>query len=125
MKNWKAIVGVVAVFLFGMVAGGLVTAKIFQYRIYGVLRSGSPAAANVVVRRLSWQLRLDAAQREQVRQIVGDAQQEMKAVRKQVHPQVEEILDRADGKVRAILRPEQTGKFDKLVAERKARWVDK
>lgn len=125
MKNWKAIVGVIAVFLLGMVAGGLITAKVFQYRIYGVLKSGSPAAANVVVRRLSWQLRLDAAQREQVRQIVTEAQQEMKAVRKQVHPQVEEILDRADGKVRAVLRPEQQEKYEKLVAERKAKWADK
>ena len=122
MKNWKAILGVVAVFLLGMIAGSLIT--------FGVIRQmfplgrGPQVRTDFIVRKLSWDLWLDAQQREQLRGIVQEGQQEMKAVRQPMHPQVEAILDRADAKVRAILRPNQVEKFDKLVAERKAKWSE-
>jgi Spy/CpxP family protein refolding chaperone len=122
MKKWKAVVGVVVVFLLGMAAGSLIT--------FGVTRQmfqwghGPQARTDFIVRKLSWELWLDGQQREQLRSIVQDAQQEMKPVRQQVRPQVEAILDRADAKVRAILRPNQIEKFDKLVAERKAKWSE-
>lgn len=122
MKNWKTILGVVAVFVLGMLAGGLVTAKCFRHRIHQILAGDQRVVANIIVRRLSWRLRLDAGQKEQLRAIVGEAQQELKGVRKQVQPQVEEILDRAFAKERATLRSDQAEKFDKLVAERRAKW---
>lgn len=122
MKNWKTILGVIAVFVLGAFAGGLVTAGVFRHRIHQVLAGDQRIVTNIIVRRLSWRLRLDATQKEQLRAIVGDAQQEIKAVRKQVQPQVEEILDHAVAKERATLRSDQGEKFDKLVAERKARW---
>ena len=122
MKNWKAILSVIAVFLLGTLAGSLIT--------FGVLRQlfplgrGPQAKADFIVRKLSWELWLDAPQREQLRAIVQDGQQEMKPVRQQMHPQVEAILDVADMRIRAILRPNQVEKFDKLVAERKAKWTE-
>ena len=79
--------------------------------------------ANLIVRRLSWELRLDRAQRDQLRVIVAEGQGEMKVLRKQIQPQVEDLLTRSEVKVRAMLRPDQVEKFDKLVAERKARWA--
>jgi len=48
----------------------------------------------------------------------------MKVIRKQIQPQVEELLTRSETKVRAILRPDQVEKFDKLIAERKAQWAE-
>jgi len=122
MKKWKAILGVVVVFLLGAIAGGLIT--------FGVMRQlfqlgrGPQARADFVVRKLSWDLRLDAQQRQQLRAIVEEGQQELKPVRQQMHPQIETILDRVDAKIRGILRPNQVGKFDQLVAERKAKWAE-
>ncbi len=124
MKNWKVIAGVIGIFLLGMLAGGLVTAKLCQIRVRQVVLGGPQAVGDVIVRRLSWHLRLDGAQRDQLRAIVGDAQTEMKSVRRQVQPQVEEILERAETKVCSMLRPEQVERFDKLVSERKAKWGD-
>jgi len=122
MKNWKAVVGIIAVFLLGVIGGGLVTLGVIRHRVpFG---RGPQAMTNFIVRRLSWDLRLDAQQREHLRGIVQESQQEMKAVRQQVRPQVETILDRADTRIRAILRPNQVERFDKLVAERKAKWAD-
>lgn len=122
MKNWKAIVGAVGVFLLGMFAGGLVTAKLFQHRIAQVLRGDTHVVRETIIRRLSWYLRLDRGQREQLRAIVTASQTEMQSVRKQIHPEVEEVLSRAETKVREILRPEQRERFDRLVAERRAKW---
>ena len=125
MKNWKTILGIVAVFVLGMFAGGLVTAGVVRHRVHQVLSGDQRIVANIIVRRLGWRLRLDSAQKEQLRAIVTEAQQEVRAVRKQVQPQVEEIVSRAIERERATLRPDQAEKFDKLVAERKEHWTDK
>lgn len=85
------------------------------------MHRGPRVMADFVVRRLSWELRLDRAQRSQLRVIVNDGWEEMKAVHEQVRPQVEGILSNSEAKVRVILRPDQQGKFDKLIAERKAK----
>jgi hypothetical protein len=122
MKNWKVILGVVAVFVLGVFAGGLVTAGVFRHRVHQILAGDQTVVSNIIVRRLGWRLRLDGAQKEQLRAIVGEAQKEVKAVRQQVQPQVEEIVTRAIEKERTTLRPDQSEKFDKLVAERKAKW---
>ena len=123
MKNWKTILAISAVFLLGMLAGGLLTARLVQRGWQRVARGGPDAMRTVIVRRLSWQLRLDQPQQEQVRTIVQQAQGELKTVRQQVQPQVSEILDRAIGHVRTVLNPRQAEQFDRLVAERKARWL--
>ena len=121
MKNWKAIVGVIAVFVLGGLAGSITTIGMVRHRL--VHGHGSEMMADLIVRRLSWELRLDRAQRAQLRDIVAEGQQEMKVVRKQIQPQIEEILTRSEVKVRVLLRPDQQEKFDKLIAERKARWA--
>ena len=121
MKNWKAIVGVIAIFVLGGLAGSITTIGLVRHRL--VHGHGSQMLENLIVRRLSWDLRLDRAQREQLRIIVAEGHEDMKVIRKQIQPQVEELLTRSEAEVRAMLRPDQVEKFDKLVAERKARWA--
>ncbi|HXI84238.1 MAG TPA: hypothetical protein VNL17_09125 [Verrucomicrobiae bacterium] len=121
MKNWKAIVGVIVVFVLGGLAGSITTIAVVRHRL--VHGHGDQMMADMIVRRLSWELRLDRDQRVQLRTIVAEGQQEMKVVRKQIQPQVEDILTRSEAKVRVVLRPDQQEKFDKLIAERKARWA--
>ena len=121
MKNWKAIVGVIAIFVLGGLAGSITTIALVRHRLaHG---HGSQMMADLIVRRLSWELRLDRTQREQLRAVVAEGQQEMKVVRKQIQPLIEDLLSRSEAKVRVLLRPDQQEKFDKLVAERKARWA--
>jgi hypothetical protein len=121
MKNWKAILGIVAVFILGGFAGSFTTIAVVRHRL--VSGNGSQMMANFIVRRLSWELRLDHDQREQLRVIVSEGQQEMKVVRRQIQPQIEDVLGRSEAKLRVILRPDQQDKFDKLIAERKAKWA--
>ena len=122
MKNWKAILGVIAIFILGGLAGSITTIGLVRHRL--VHGHGSQMLADLIVRRLSWDLRLDRDQRAQLRVIVTQGQAEMKVIRKQIQPQVEEQLSRSEAKVRAMLRPDQQEKFDKLIAERKAQWAE-
>ena len=119
MKHWKIILGIIGIFLLGMVAGGLLTLRIERR----LVARGPDAWAQVVIRRLSWELRLDAHQREQLSTIVHEAQHEMKAVHDQVQPQIRTVLEGARDKARAILRPDQQTKFDKLVADKHQKWT--
>ena len=121
MKNWKTILGIILVFVFGMLAGGLVTGKILQRR----LRQGPPAVSETIVRRLSVSLHLDQQQRDELRTIVRDAQQEMETVRKQVQPQFADVFDRAEGRVREMLRSDQREQFEQIVDEGRAKWRPK
>jgi hypothetical protein len=122
MKNWKAIVGVIAIFILGGLAGSMTTIGLVRHRLaHG---HGSQMLQDLIVRRLSWDLRLDRDQRDQLRVIVAQGHEDMKVIRKQIQPQVEELLSRSEAKVRAMLRPDQQEKFDKLIAERKAQWAE-
>ena len=119
MKKWKTIVSVVLVFLLGSLAGALVTHEIYQHRIESFIR-GEPKR-ELIVRRLNHQLNLDTAQLAQLRGIVEETYTGIKDVRKQIRPQIEEILESSQNRVRAILRPDQLEKYEKILAERKKR----
>jgi flagellar basal body-associated protein FliL len=117
MKKRKAIISILIVFLLGSLAGALITHEIYQHRIESFIR-GEPKR-ELIVRRLSHQLNLDAAQLSQLRVIVEETYDGIKNVRKQIKPQIEAILESSQNRVRAILLPDQLEKYEKIIAERK------
>ncbi len=122
MQNWKTIVGVAGVFVLGMIAGGLVTARALQKRVPRPLPPGSPLVADWVVRRLDWQLGLDREQRRQILAIMQETQRELQKTQAQIRPQMDKVFAESNQKIRAVLRPDQQEKYDQIVAERRARW---
>jgi hypothetical protein len=121
MKQWKAIASVILVFLLGALTGALVTHTIYRQKMENIIKDEPRTMREVIVQRLDRKLNLDPVQLEQVRATVKETHSEMKNVRKQIRPQIEEILDRSQAKVRAILRPDQLEKYEKILAERKKR----
>jgi hypothetical protein len=121
MKQWKAIASVILVFLLGAMTGALVTHTIYRQKMENIIKDEPRTIREVIVQRLDRKLSLDPAQLEQVRAIVRETHSEMKNVRKQIRPQIDEILTRSQAKVRAILRPDQFEKYEKILAERKKR----
>jgi len=124
MKNWKAILALVAVFILGMIAGGSLASASAAKRLQRVMRGQTAYTAQEVTSRLSRQLHLDPSQRSQMLTLVRAAQVQITGARKQCVPQVLAALDDFDAKARILLQPNQVEKFDKLVAERKARWAN-
>jgi len=119
MKKWKAIVSIILVFLLGSLAGALVTHKIYQHKMESFIKGDPNAMRELIVQRLNHKLHLDTSQLYQLRAIVKETHDEIRDVRKQFRPQIEEILARSQNKVRAILHPDQLEKYEKIIAERK------
>lgn len=124
MKKWKVITGIVIIFLLGALAGSAATGIFFKRNVEQVLRGGSKAASELVAKRLSKALKLDAAQRSQLDQIVDEARKEMIDVRRQIRPQIRDILNRAQDKVNVMLTPDQREKFQKIIAKRRLRDIE-
>ena len=119
MKKWKAIVSIILVFLLGTLAGTLITYKIYQHRVEGIIKGEPKTMKELIVRRLDRKLHLDGNQLEQLRTIVEETHAEIRKVRKQFRPQTEEIFARSQDKVRALLRPDQREQYEKIIADRK------
>jgi hypothetical protein len=121
MKRWKSILGVLLVFLLGALAGAAVVHRVDRQRVEAVLSGRGGATADLIVRRLTRSLDLDPAQRDQVRAIVTETRRDIVEIRKPVQAQVEAAIERSRARVRAILRPDQQEKFDRIQAEHRKR----
>lgn len=121
MKRFKAILGVLMVFLLGAAAGGFAVYHAERHGFEAFLAGRGHETGDVIVRRLTRSLDLDAAQREKVRAIVAETHKEILEIRKPLQQQVEGAIDRSRARVRALLRPDQQAIFDRLQAERRAR----
>jgi len=119
MKNYKAIAGVVLVFTLGVFCGAVVMHMV-QHSRMGVGGS-SEAREEQLVNRLTRQLDLDSRQLEQIRPIVHETHASILKIRQQSRPLVEGVLDESQRRISAVLRQDQREKFDKIIAERKAR----
>ncbi|HEX9206417.1 MAG TPA: hypothetical protein VF853_10885 [Candidatus Deferrimicrobiaceae bacterium] len=121
MKGWKAVAGVVLVFFLGVLAGGIGVYRYHRHRMDRFLRGEPGAVSGFLVQRLSRELDLDATQRARVADIVRRTHEEMQALRQQLHPQLEEIVEKGRREIHAELRPDQQARFDEIVAERHRR----
>ena len=121
MKGWKAVISIILIFLLGGIAGALLMHKTDQHKIESIMHGESGTTREFIVTRLNRELSLDAAQLEQLQTIVRETHAEIRNVRKEYRPQIDEVIKRSQDKVRAILRPEQLETFNKLAAERQKR----
>jgi Spy/CpxP family protein refolding chaperone len=121
MKRWKSILGVLLIFLLGAVAGASVMHRVGRHSIEAVLSGRGGATVDLIVKRLSRSLDLDPAQRDQVRAIATETHRDIVEIRKPVQAQLEAAIERSRVRVRAILRPDQQEKFDRIQAERRKR----
>lgn len=121
MNNTKAILAVLLVFIFGAASGALVTHMIDKSRFESFSKSSRPPREETLVKRLTDKLDLDSRQEEQVRAIVQETHRAMKQIRQQSRPQIERVLEDGQKRISVLLTPEQREKFEKIIAERKAR----
>jgi hypothetical protein len=122
MKHWKAIAAVCGIFILGLICGGLVTIRVIDHRLESVARSGPRAVQELVVQRLTRQLRLSETQRGQVEEITRKATVRLEEARRKIAPEIEGTMQSAETEIRAVLTPEQAEKFDRLAQRRRAFW---
>lgn len=119
MRNYKAIIGILLVFILGAASGAFITQMVHRDRQEAFLHGDPATREEAIVRRLTSKLGLDQQQQMQVRSIIHANHQAMQEVRRKSRPQIEAILEQGQKGINAILRPEQQEKFQKIIAERK------
>jgi len=119
MKNFKAIAGILLVFLLGAAGGALVTHMIHKARFEHFINGGHRMREDVIVERLTKKLDLDGRQQEQVRAIMHETHDGIRQARSSIRPQIEVLLTVGQDRIKAVLRPDQREKFDRIIAERK------
>ena len=112
-NRWQVRVAAMIIFVLGFTAG------ILALNVYrGWVRNGRPGNR---MDELSERLKLTADQKSKVQEIFGNTREQLRAVRNETEPRMEEIRRQADGRLQTVLTPEQWQQFQKLRDERQRR----
>ncbi len=126
MKRFRSILGIFAVFLLGVLAGGLIMFLVLRAIVTAPRRAyvqgGGEGVSNLVARQFARRLKTDPAQDAQIRQILRETAQELEGVAGRVAPAVRETVEKAEARVRAILKPGQQAEFDKMMQRARETW---
>lgn len=121
MKSIRPAAVVFLVFVIGILCGTFGTHLFYRYRIESIISGRAPSREEAIVHRIDRRLKLDARQLEQVRSIVHETHKEIRALRQQLRPQTEAVIEKAQARIRTLLTPEQQATYEKMIAERKER----
>ena len=105
-SKWQVRVAAIVIFLLGVAAGAL---ALNAYKRLG--RTSAETSRQDRFERMLDTLQLNADQKTQVHQILGDTRQQLQALRKQSEPRVSEIRQQADERLQKVLTPEQWKQF--------------
>jgi len=128
-KRWTVILAFCGVFVAGAVVGGLVVRRGSPPPTTPAPHRGPPSSGPdldrftpVIMRRYTARLELDDAQRDQLQDIVVDAEGELRALRNRSFQETIAIGDRMNAQVALLLRPEQHERFEKLKKDVQKYW---
>jgi len=111
-KLWS---GVIAVFIAGMIVGGLTATILVRNHVIHVMREGPPRTPERIAERLTEDLALGADQRAEVGRIVRDFEPRFTEFEQRSRAEVRSIADEMRNQIRTTLTPEQQVKFDASV----------
>jgi Spy/CpxP family protein refolding chaperone len=112
-NRWQVRVAAAIIFVLGFVAG------ILALNVYrSVARNLTPANR---FDSLAERLQLTSDQKAKVQEIFSDTRDQLRALRKESEPRVNEIRSQADGRLQTVLTPEQWQRFQKIREERARR----
>ncbi len=113
-NRWQVRVAAGVIFLLGFTAG------ILALNVYRGWARGAGAPRDRV-EQLAKRLQLNAEQKTRVQQIFGDTREQLRALRKESEPKVNDIRRQADERMQQVLTPEQWKQFQTMRDEMKDR----
>ena len=114
-SKWKVRGAVIIIFLLGFTAGALALNAYKRWdRTAGVTRQDR-------FDRMLDTLKLNADQKTQVHQILGDSREQLQALRKESEPREGEIRKQADERMQKVLTPDQWKQFQQMRTELRGR----
>lgn len=109
-NKWQVRLAALIIFLLGFVAGALALNGYYSWRRGARAQTSRQDRFEQMLDRLQ----LGAEQKAQVQQILGDAREELGALRRESEPRVDEIRQHADARLQQVLTPEQWQQFRQL-----------
>jgi hypothetical protein len=113
----RAYAAVAAVFLLGGAAGAGAMHAVDVAFIRQWL--GQRSGAAVITKYLAGELKLSEAQTRRLEGVILAHSGEAEAAHRQIYPLLDDIQNRMNREIRAFLNPEQSHRFDELVAREK------
>jgi hypothetical protein len=122
MKRLRSILIVVAIFVSGMVVGGIGagTAAMNEF-VKGTFRD-PVSGRRLLVKYAKHHLSLDEDQAHQFWQIINDSGSDLHKATEPVRPQIDEVVNKAELRMRAVLREHQRPQFDAFMKTARTRW---
>ena len=111
-NRWQVRIAALIIFVLGFTAG------ILALNVY---RRARPLGGGNRMDELSETLKLTADQKTKVQEIFSDTREQIRGVRREMEPRMNEIRSQADGRLQSVLTPEQWQQFQKLRDERQRR----
>jgi len=112
-NRWQVRVAAAVIFVLGFTAG------ILALNVYrGFARNAAPRDR---FEQLSDRLKLNDDQKTKVQQIFSDTREQLRALRKESEPKVNDIRKQADDRMQQVLTPEQWKQFQSLQDEMRQR----
>jgi len=108
-NRWQVRVAALIIFVLGFTAG------ILALNVYRGWGRGGPGNR---MDELSERLKLTADQKTKVQEIFNDTREQLRSVRQETEPRMDEIRRQADGRLQTVLTPDQWQQFQRLREER-------
>lgn len=109
-NRWQVRLAAVIIFVLGFAAG------ILALNVYRGLAARDRGPRDRF-EQLAERLDLNADQKTKVQQILGDSREQLRALRRESEPRVNEIRGQADARLQEVLTPEQWQKFQSMRQE--------
>jgi hypothetical protein len=122
MRRLKPIAGILVVFFLGAAAG------VLSARFYATFESRKPhhhpkleERVEFIMKRLTDDLDLSAAQQKEIRQIVASTEEKVRSIKDEYVPKIRALHDTSIEEIKTSLSPDQREKLDRIYAEWKRR----
>lgn len=116
-NKWQVRLAALAIFVLGFVAGAL---ALDAYRGWARQQRRAERGPDRFERTFE-RLQLEEGQKTQVRQILADAREQMRAAQREQEPRFAEIRRQSDERLRQVLTPEQWERFQQMKEEMRGR----
>ena len=110
----KVTIGVLLVFVLGILAGAFGTQVFLKYRTSHFVQRGPEARAERFLEHLSRDLDLTDDQRAEIGTIVRESHRRLAEISRRCRPEIRGIIEGDFEKIRRILTDEQRQKFDQF-----------
>lgn len=122
MKRWKLSVCLLAILLSGIAVGFGLGAGYTKNKVEHMLTGDHPRPHDLLVRRLTRELKLNDTQRAHLEKVVCRAHLELFNIRRMHQPEFDRIMTESVVEAKQVLDPEQSRKLDELYLKAKNRW---